>query len=115
MAEFMRSSDAFSWSMERDPGLWSTIVTLVLLDRSPGPDRRAVRSAVPDIADVPAKGVPSPAPAPPRWEIDSDFDLGFHMRRVTAPEPGTVDTVLEMARHAAMADFDRARPLWEAT
>ena len=35
MAEFMRSSDAFSWSMERDPGLWSTIVTLVLLDRSP--------------------------------------------------------------------------------
>jgi diacylglycerol O-acyltransferase / wax synthase len=35
MAEFMRSSDAFSWSMERDPGLRSTIVTLVLLDRSP--------------------------------------------------------------------------------
>jgi diacylglycerol O-acyltransferase / wax synthase len=56
-----------------------------------------------------------PAPAPPHWEIDSDFDLGFHMRRVTAPEPGTVDTVLEMARHAAMAAFDRARPLWEAT
>jgi diacylglycerol O-acyltransferase / wax synthase len=35
MAEFMRSSDTFSWSMERDPGLRSTIVTLVLLDRSP--------------------------------------------------------------------------------
>ena len=67
-----------------------------------GPDRRAVRSAVPDIADVPAKGVPSPAPAPPRWELDSDFDLGFHMRRVSAPQPGTVDTVLEMARCAAM-------------
>ncbi|HJT95478.1 MAG TPA: hypothetical protein VJ777_26660 [Mycobacterium sp.] len=35
MAEFMRSSDAFSCSMERDPALRSTIVTLVLLDRSP--------------------------------------------------------------------------------
>jgi diacylglycerol O-acyltransferase len=34
---------------------------------------------------------------------------------VTAPEPGIVDTLLEMARLAAMADFDRARPLWEAT
>ena len=57
----------------------------------------------------------SPLPAPPRWEVDPDFDLAFHLRRVTAPEPGTVDTLLEMARLAAMADFDRARPLWEAT
>jgi hypothetical protein len=27
-----------------------------------------------------------------------DFDLDFHMRRVTAPSPGTVETVLEMAQ-----------------
>lgn len=47
--------------------------------------------------------------------MDPDFDLAFHLRRVTAPEPGTVDTVLDMARLAAMADFDRARPLWEVT
>jgi len=26
-----------------------------------------------------------------------DFDLDLHMRRVTAPSPGTVETVLEMA------------------
>ena len=37
------------------------------------------------------------------------------MRRLSAPEPGTIDTALDMARLAAMADFDRARPLWEAT
>ena len=34
---------------------------------------------------------------------------------MTAPAPATIDTLLEMARLAAMADFDRARPLWEAT
>jgi diacylglycerol O-acyltransferase / wax synthase len=34
---------------------------------------------------------------------------------VTAAAPGTFDIVLEMARAAAMEDFDRARPLWEAT
>ena len=117
MAEFMRSSDAFSWSMERDPGLWSTIVTLVLLDRSPDWGQIVERfdRLCRTLPMFRQKVVSSPAPAPPRWEIDSDFDLGFHMRRVTAPEPGTVDTVLEMARHAAMADFDRARPVWEAT
>ena len=104
MAEFMRSSDAFSWSMERDPGLWSTIVTLVLLDRSPDWGQIVerfdrLRRTLPMFRQ---KVVPSPAPAPPRWDIDSDFDLGFHMRRVSAPQPGTVDTVLEMARCAAM-------------
>ena len=46
---------------------------------------------------------------------DPDFDLAFHVRRVDAPGPATIDTLLEMARIAAMADFDRARPLWEVT
>lgn len=54
-------------------------------------------------------------PVPPRWEFDPDFDLYFHLRRVSAPYPGTFDTVLEMARRAEMAEFDRARPLWEIT
>ena len=59
--------------------------------------------------------VSSPFAAPPRWEFDPDFDLTFHLRRVTAAQPATIETLLEMARIATMADFDRARPLWEAT
>ena len=117
MTEFMRHSDAFTWAMEADPQLRSTVVTVILLDRSP--DWNEVRSRF----DVIARAVPmlrqrvvqSPPPAPPRWEQAPDFDLDFHMRRVTAPVPGTMATVLEMARIAAMEDFDRARPLWEAT
>ena len=51
----------------------------------------------------------------PRWTYDPDFDLSWHLSRVTAPPPGTRDAVLEFARRAAMAAFDRARPLWEVT
>ncbi len=117
MTEFMRNSDAFTWAMESDPRLRSTVVTVVVLDRLP--DWEEVRNRF----DLVSRKVPmlrqrvvqSPPPAPPRWEVDSDFDLDFHIRRVTAPTPGTFDTVLEMARVAAMEDFDRARPLWEAT
>ncbi|MGZ8801750.1 MAG: wax ester/triacylglycerol synthase domain-containing protein [Mycobacterium sp.] len=117
MTEFMRNSDAFTWAMESDPRLRSTVVTVILLDRSPDWDE------VRDRFDVISRKVPmlrqrvveSAPPAPPRWEHAPDFDLDFHMRRVTAPAPGTIDTVLEMARVAAMEDFDRARPLWEAT
>ena len=54
-------------------------------------------------------------PAPPRWVSARDFDLDYHLRRVVAPAPGTLDAVLEMARRAEMEEFDQARPLWEVT
>ena len=117
MVESMRNSDAFAWSMEHDPTLRSTVVTIIMLDRSPDWD------VVLDRFDRMSRVIPmfrervveTRPPVPPRWELDPDFDLRYHMRRVTAPEPGTLDTVLEMARRAEMAEFDRARPLWEVT
>lgn len=117
MNEFMRSSDAFSWAMESDPGLRSTIVDIAVLARSPDWDQiwerfdRASRR----LPMFRQRVVESPLPAPPRWEDCPDVDLGFHLQRVAAPRPGTFDTVLEMARLAEMADFDRTRPLWEIT
>ncbi len=117
MAEFMINSDAFAWAMEYDAALRSTVVTVILLDRSP--DWDVVVDRFERIArEVPMfrqRVVETLPPAPPRWERDPDFDLDFHVRRVSAPRPGTFDTVLEMARRAEMAEFDRARPLWEAT
>ena len=35
MDVFMRSSDAFTWAMESDPRLRSTVVTVLMLDRAP--------------------------------------------------------------------------------
>ena len=117
MTEYMRNSDAFTWSMESDPRLRSTVVTVILLDRTP--DWDAMRDRFETIsADLPMfreRVVYSPLSAPPRWVPYPDFDLDFHIRRVRAPAPGTFDTVLEMARIAAMEDFDRARPLWKTT
>jgi diacylglycerol O-acyltransferase / wax synthase len=117
MSEFMSQTDAFTWAMESDPRLRSTVVTVIMLDRAP--DWDVVRSRFEVLsADLPIwrrRVVESPPPAPPRWEDAPDFDIDFHLRRVSAPEPGTLDGVLEMARVAAMSDFDRARPLWTAT
>ena len=113
----MRNSDAFTWAMESDPRLRSTVVTVIVLEGSP--DWEEVRNRFDLVSrKVPMlrqRVVPSPPPAPPRWEDAPDFDLDFHMRRVAAAAPGTFDTVLEIARVAAMEDFDRARPLWQAT
>src|SRR4051812_15230888 len=117
MTEFMRHTDAFAWGMEADARLRSTGVSIVLLVRSPDwvvlVDRfERVSRLMPMFRQV---VVPSVPPAPPRWVPDPDFDLRFHLRRVVAPEPGTLDTVLEMARRAEMQEFDHARPMWHMT
>ncbi|MBB3605860.1 WS/DGAT/MGAT family acyltransferase [Mycolicibacterium sp. BK556] len=117
MTEFMRNSDAFTWSMEADPRLRSTVVTVVLLDRSPDWDlvRERFEMISRELPIFRQRVVDSLPPAPPRWQHVTDFDLDYHMRRVSAAEPGNLDGVFEMARLAAMADFDRARPMWECT
>ena len=35
MTEFMSQTDAFTWGMESDPRLRSTVVTVIMLDRVP--------------------------------------------------------------------------------
>jgi diacylglycerol O-acyltransferase / wax synthase len=117
-SSYMRASDAFTWYMERDPALRSTVVVIDWLDRAPDwevlvdrVDRisRLMPSLRQHIVESPFRVTV------PRWAYDPDFDLNWHLRRITAPSPGTRDAVLEIARRAAMTAFDRARPLWEVT
>lgn len=117
-AGHMRESDAFSWYMEHDPLLRSTIVAVLLLDRPPDWDRvtdrleRATRLAPGFRHRIVA---PPLRLAPPRWVPDPDFDLSWHVRRFEAPPPKTLATVFDFARKTGMAGFDRDRPLWEFT
>jgi diacylglycerol O-acyltransferase len=117
MNEFMRNTDAFALGMEGDARLRSTVVSIVVLDRPPDWDvlvdrLERVARQVPMFRQ---RIVPSLPPAPPRWVDDPDFELRYHLARVVAPAPGDLQTVLEMARHAAMEEFDHARPMWNIT
>jgi diacylglycerol O-acyltransferase len=49
-----------------------------------------------------------------QWVIDPDFDLGYHVRRVRAPEPGTLRQILDLAQSFYATPLDMSRPLWEA-
>jgi WS/DGAT/MGAT family acyltransferase len=50
---------------------------------------------------------------PPRWEVDPNFDLDYHLRPVNAGGEADEQQVLELAQWVGMQGFDRARPLWE--
>ncbi|HEY7596141.1 MAG TPA: wax ester/triacylglycerol synthase domain-containing protein [Actinophytocola sp.] len=115
---FMGASDAFSWYQEADPALRATIVAVVWLNRVPDWERlaRRVDAATRLVPRLRQRVTELPARlSVPRWVTDEGFDLGWHLRRVTAPAPGDDAAALELARVEAMTGFDRARPLWTYT
>ena len=97
--------------------LRSTITAVMILDSAPDPQRirmlmeRGTR-LVPRMRQR-VRGNPLSI-APPRWEVDPNFDLDFHLRFVRAGGDRTMRSVLDLAQPIAMQGFDRARPLWEA-
>ncbi len=114
----MTDADALMWNVEKDPTLRSTVVTVLTFDRSPDWD------ALVDRVDRGSRLIPRLRQrvvtpmlrvGPPYWSADPHFDLSYHLRRVRAPQPASFECVLDIARNAAMAGFDRARPLWEYT
>ena len=114
----MSDADALMWTVEKDPTLRSTVVTVLTLDRSPDWDELVERvergsHLIPRLRQRVV--TPMLRVGPPCWSADTQFDLSYHLRRVRAPEPGSFECVLDLARNAAMAGFDRARPLWEYT
>src|ERR1700736_4405011 len=59
--------------------------------------------------------VPSVPTASPRWVVDPDFNLNFHVRRVHVPDPGTMREVFDLAEVSFQSPLDISRPLWTAT
>lgn len=116
--ERMSDFDKIMWVIEANPRLRSTITAVLLFDRVP--DRaileRRVERATRRIDRLRRRVVSNPySLAPPRWELDPSFDLGYHLRWSHLGGTGTLDDVLALAEPIAMQGFDKARPLWEIT
>lgn len=115
---FMNSTDAFLWWVEADPLLRFTIVAVALLDHAPDFGEVMARfdrasKLAPHLRDKVAE--PAVRLSTPRWVHDPLFDLEYHVRRIAAPAPHTIQTAFDYACTSAMAGLDRDRPLWEAT
>ena len=114
----MSDADALMWSIEKDPMLRSTITTLIVVDGPLDRDQlwRTIDRASRAVPRLRQRVRSNPlSVAPPRWEIDPNFDLGYHVRFARVPGDGTMADLLAMAEPMAMQGFDRARPQWECT
>jgi diacylglycerol O-acyltransferase / wax synthase len=114
----MSDADALMWTIEKDPLLRSTITTVMVFD---GPiDRERLRLRLDRVSRV----VPrlrqrvqghTLSIAPPRWDVDPNFDLDYHIRHTHGGGSDNLREVFDVAETIAMQGFDRARPLWEFT
>jgi WS/DGAT/MGAT family acyltransferase len=114
----MTDAEALMWSLDADPALRSSFVSVTFLDRTPdfGRFRRRVEQAIGDNPSLRNRVAPAALDLlTPRWELDPGFDLDFHVRRTALPAPGTRQQVLDLAALWAQDPFDRTRPLWQFT
>lgn len=51
--------------------------------------------------------------ARPVWVDDDGFDLSYHLRRSSLPQPGSMAQLAELVGRLISRPLDRSRPLWE--
>jgi len=112
----MTDFEALMWNLEKDPRLSSNIANMTILDRSP--DMASFRATMERATVVFPRLRQRVSPvfgrlAPPRWEVDPNFDLDHHLKRISLGGRGTRDELYRLATSLFMDPFDRTRPLWE--
>ncbi len=112
----MSDADALMWNIEKDPILRSTILAVAILDHAPdfARLRRRYEHASVTIPRLRQRVLTPPMRiGPPRWAVESNFDIDYHLRHMVLPPPGNDRQLLDFLGPLAQSSFDRARPLWE--
>ncbi|MFV8050711.1 wax ester/triacylglycerol synthase family O-acyltransferase [Mycobacterium sp. 48b] len=103
---------------EANPRTRSGILGVEILDTTPDWERFRARldHASRKVLRLRQKVViPTLPTAAPRWVVDPDFNLDYHVRRVRVPASGTLRDVFDLAEVALQSPMDITRPLWSAT
>jgi len=114
----LSGAEALMWALESDPALQSSFMGVTLMDGIVDIERLRWRlaEAAAELDVLRRRVVDTPLDlAPPRWELDPDFSLDNHLRRVSLPPPGTRRQLLDLAASVYAEPFNRARPLWRFT
>jgi WS/DGAT/MGAT family acyltransferase len=118
VAEELSPSDRASLAAERGPVNMAVAAALVF-DGGPGLSHAAVverlRSRlhlIPRYRQKLAEGLPGGL-TQPVWVDDGDFDVEWHVRHATLPEPGGDEELAAYVGRELSRRLDRSRPLWE--
>ena len=111
----MSDQEALMWNIEKDPWLNPSGALLTLLDQPADFELlvRRIRYGITRLPRLRERVVPGLGRlSPPVWATDADFDLGYHVRRLSLPAPGSRRQLLDLAARLYEEPYDRTRPLW---
>ncbi len=111
----MSASDYMMLIGDEHPKNRSVMTNIEILDRAP--EWQRFRETFDRLSRVMPRFrqrvvVPSLRTTEPRWVVDPDFDLDYHVRRTHLPQPGTMRQLLDTVEVFAATPLDVARPLW---
>jgi diacylglycerol O-acyltransferase / wax synthase len=118
MPSELRAFDVLMHRGEANPRSRSGMMSVQILDTTPTWDRfyAGIDSGSRRVLRMRQKVImPTLPTASPRWVVDPDFNLDYHVRRLRVPEPGTVREVLDVAEVMVQSPMDVSRPLWTIT
>jgi len=114
----MSPSDALFWYVETAlPAFRPIIAGLYMLDRHPrkGGIEAALRATIKLVPRLRQRVVETPLHLGlPEYVDDEHFDLAYHLRHVSVPQPGRMRDLLDLIASLLATPLDRERPLWEA-
>ena len=111
----MSAMEAMMWHIESDPWLAPNGGGITIYDRPLDWDlyRRSIAYAVSRVPRLRQRVAGGMAPiSTPRWVPDHEFDLDWHLRRISAPGDGSLRGLLDYFTPWMQDGFDRTRPLW---
>jgi hypothetical protein len=114
----MNDAEAIMWAVESDPFLRTDFTNVTVLASPPdaGRLRAGLEQAIESYPPLRQRVARPPLGlAPPQWADDPEFDLGYHVRRLSVSPPGDQRQLLDLAAQLSAMPLDRARPLWELT
>jgi len=114
----MSDAEGLMWRLEKDPFLASTFGNVTLLDRpiNFALFKERLERATIAVPRLRQKVRPTPnALGAPKWVDDADFNIDYHVRRLSLPEPGSLRQLLDLATLIVNDPFERTRPLWQFT
>lgn len=112
----MTAAEALMWHVEEDPWLSPNGGSLTVFDGPLESERfgRAMAHATATVLRLRQRVVAPPTPlGVPRWVVDDELDLGWHVRHMHAPGDGSLRDLLDWMTLFLQDPYDRTRPLWQ--
>ena len=114
-ASHMSDHEALMWQLEKDPWFDPSGSSIAICEEPIDYEDfvRRLRWAIVNTPRLRERVIPTMGKiSTPEWQLDPEFELNYHIRRIALAGDGTRRDLFDLAMLLHQDPFDRSRPLW---